>query len=196
LTLEHLIDHYGYIAVLIGTFVEGETILVLGGIAAKLGYLKLPWVILCAFTGTMIGDQLFFFLGRYKGQSFLDKRPTWQGRAEKVHRILERHRIPIILGFRFLYGLRTVTPFVLGMSRVPVIEFVILNVIGATIWATIIGSLGYAFGHALELVLGDIRHYEIEILVGILIVAVSLWLLHLASTKKRYRSYGKGGEKQ
>ena len=79
MTLEHLIDSYGYIVVLIGTLLEGETILVLGGIAAKLGYLELPWVITCAFTGTLLGDQFFFFMGRYKGHAYLEKRPAWKG---------------------------------------------------------------------------------------------------------------------
>jgi len=99
---------------------------VLGGIAAKLGYLRLPWVIVSAFVGTLMSDQLFFFLGRRQGQAFLLKHPHWNSRAQNVHRMLERHRIPIIIGFHFVYGFRTVTPFVLGMSRVPVIEFIVL----------------------------------------------------------------------
>jgi len=45
MTLESVIDTYGYVAVLIGTCLEGETILVLGG----RGYLALPWVIVAAF---------------------------------------------------------------------------------------------------------------------------------------------------
>ena len=146
MTLEHMIDSYGYLALVVGTFLEGETVLVLGGLAAKLGYLKLPWVIASAFLGTLMGDQLFFFLGRRKGQAFLLKRPKWHSRAEKVHRMLERHPIPIIIGFRFLYGFRTVTPFVLGMSRVPITQFVLLNIVGAAAWAAIIGGLGYVFG--------------------------------------------------
>ena len=40
--LESLIDTYGYLTILIGTFLEGETILVLGGFAAHRGYLHLP----------------------------------------------------------------------------------------------------------------------------------------------------------
>lgn len=194
MTLEHLIDSYGYIVILLGTFLEGETILVLGGIAAKLGYLELPWVIACAFAGTLLGDQFFFFMGRYKGNTFLEKRPTWKGRADKIHQILERFRLPIILGFRFLYGLRTVTPFVLGMSRVPVAEFFILNVIGAALWASVIGILGYALGNGLELILGDIRRYELEIVGGIMITGALLWLIHLFRTKKRYRACNKGTE--
>jgi membrane protein DedA with SNARE-associated domain len=57
---ETILKTYGYWAIFIGTFAEGETILILGGIAAKLGYLALPWVILAAFVGGLCGDQLFF----------------------------------------------------------------------------------------------------------------------------------------
>jgi len=60
MTLESIVDTYGYVAVLLGTFLEGETILVLGGFAAHRGYLALPWVIVAAFFGSLCGDQLFF----------------------------------------------------------------------------------------------------------------------------------------
>jgi membrane protein DedA with SNARE-associated domain len=193
MTLESLIDSYGYLAILVGTFLEGETILVLGGVAAKLGYLKLPWVIACAFLGTLLGDQLFFFLGRYRGDAFLRRHPSWLARTSRVQTILERHRIPIILGFRFLYGLRSVTPFVIGMSRVPITQFVLLNIAGAALWATVIGALGFVFGHAMELVLGDIRHYETELLLAVLLVGMLLWLTrHL---RKRHKARQRTGTK-
>ena len=178
MSLESLIASYGYLAVLVGTFLEGETILILGGVAAKLGYLELPWVIACAFAGTFCGDQLFFFMGRYKGVAILARRPAWQGRVAQVHDKLLRHQVPVILGFRFLYGLRTVTPFVIGMSQIPAPRFFVLNLLGASLWAVIIGGLGYVFGHGLEVVLGDIRKYEIWIMLGVLLVGVGLWLFH------------------
>ena len=62
--IQTLIQNYGYWAVFVGTFIEGETILLLGGFAAHRGYLALPWVIVAAFFGSLCGDQLFFFLGR------------------------------------------------------------------------------------------------------------------------------------
>ena len=187
MALESLIDAYGYVAIFIGTFLEGETILVLGGIAAKLGYLELPWVIVCAFAGTLLGDQLFFFLGRYRGQTLLEKRPVWQRRANKVHRLLERRRVIVIVSFRFLYGLRSVTPFVIGMSRIPVFEFVILNVIGAALWAVVIGTLAYAFGHGLDLILGDIRRYELELLATVLFVAIMAWCIRLVRIRRQQK---------
>lgn len=188
MSLEHLIDAYGYPAVLLGTFLEGETILILGGIAAKLGYLHLPWVIVCGFAGSLIGDQLAFFLGRWRGQSWLQRRPAWQLRAARVTDIVERHRIPVILGFRFLYGLRNLTPFVLGMSRVPVAQFALLNVIGAGLWAGAIGILGYSLGHAADWLLGDIRRYELELLVAVALLGGLFWAVHALSRQRSQRT--------
>ncbi|MGW8187802.1 MAG: DedA family protein [Desulfobacterales bacterium] len=83
--LESLIEKFGYLAVLLGTFLEGETILVLGGFAAHRGYLLLAGVILTAFCGSLMGDQLFFFLGRRNSRAFLDRRPLWKARADRVY---------------------------------------------------------------------------------------------------------------
>ena len=124
---ELIIGSYGYIALLVGTFLEGETILILAGFAAHLGYLHLPWVILVAFLGTLSGDQLFFYLGRRQSRFVLDKHPAWQRRLDRVERLFERYQTLLILGFRFLYGLRTVTPFVLGRSGVSPGYFFLLN---------------------------------------------------------------------
>ena len=61
--MKTFIQTYGYWAILIGTFLEGETILVLGGLAAHMGYMDLGGVILAAFAGSLCGDQLFFSWG-------------------------------------------------------------------------------------------------------------------------------------
>jgi membrane protein DedA with SNARE-associated domain len=178
MSLEAILQTYGYWALLIGTFLEGETILVIGGFAAHRGYLSLPLVIFAAFIGTLAGDQLYFFIGRKKGKAFLDKRPSWKPKMEKVHILLERYPVLLIPGFRFLYGLRTVTPFVIGMSRVKTADFIILNIIGALVWAAVFGTGGYLFGTALEILLEDIKHYERLIFFGIFLAGLVIWAIH------------------
>ncbi len=175
--LESLLHTYGYPALVIGTFFEGETILVLGGVAARLDYLSLTWVTACGFIGSLSGDQLYFYLGRRHGSRFLERRPAWQARSRRVHRILERHPILLILSFRFLYGLRTITPLVLGTSKVPYPLFSILNVVGAGIWASVVAFAGYYFGKSVELVLGEIKRYEIGVFVFVAVCGCILWLV-------------------
>lgn len=138
---------------------------------------------LVAFLGTFAIDQLFFLLGRTKGSPFLAKRPTWQPGASKVHGLLERYDLLLIIGFQFLYGLRTVTPFVIGMSCFPAQRFLLLNVIGGMAWTVVIASAGYAFGQVIEVVLGDVRKYELWIMLGFAVVGSTLWLCRLYKQK-------------
>jgi membrane protein DedA with SNARE-associated domain len=183
--LQSIIEHYGYAAIFIGTFLEGETVLVLAGLAAHQGYLVLTWVILAAFLGSLCGDQLFFYLGRKHSQAVLSRRPAWKKKAESVNRILNKYQTPMILSFRFLYGLRTVTPFVIGMSRVSVKKFIVLNAVGALIWAAAIGSGGYLFGLALQVYIGKVEHYEVLVFAIIALLGLLIWIVHFYHRRKR-----------
>jgi len=172
-----LISTYGYAAVGIGAFLEGETFLVLGGFAAHSGYLELHWVIASAFTGAICGDQLYFYLGRLKGKALLERRAAWKIKSEKVFARLERNQVWFILGFRFFYGLRVVTPFIIGMSNVSRSRFLALNILGTTIWATSITVLGFLFGNALEAVFGNIKKYELSVLIVLALAGLVAWFI-------------------
>jgi membrane protein DedA with SNARE-associated domain len=80
----------------------------------------------------------------------------------------------MIIGVRFVPGFRTIGGVAIGMSDVSSGRFTVLNVIGAVLWALIIGFLGYLCGHALELIMGEIKHLEAPILVGIAVIG-GLW---------------------
>ena len=150
------------------------------------------FVVLTAFLGSLAGDQLYFFLGRTRGAAFLAKRPHWQDRVARVHRLLERRQALFIIAFRFglVWGFRTVAPFVIGMSRVPTSRFVLFNTIGAAAWALSIGALGYFFGHGLELLLGDVKRYEQEAFLFLVVAGVTLWLWR--SLRARHARSGEG----
>jgi membrane protein DedA with SNARE-associated domain len=181
---EELVTHYGYIALLIGTFFEGETILVIGGLLAHRGYLELPYVIASAFAGTLFGDQLYFYIGRIRGKKFIDSRPVWQAKSRRVFELLDKHQVLLILGFRFIYGIRTVTPFILGSSGISPIRYLVLNICGALLWAMAVGILGFYFGQALELVIGEIKLYEKWVIIGLLLLSAIIWLFFKWRDKK------------
>jgi membrane protein DedA with SNARE-associated domain len=178
MTLEALISTYGYAAIAIGTFFEGETILILGGFATHRGYLALPWVVLCGFLGTLCGDQFYFYLGRIKGAGFLERRPHWKSKSDRVFELLHRRQLLITLGFRFVYGFRTVTPFLLGASGFPPLRFFFLNSLGAILWAILIGGSGYLFGHVFQLIIGKIERYESWLFIALAALGAFLWCIH------------------
>jgi membrane protein DedA with SNARE-associated domain len=75
-----------------------------------------------------------------------------------------------------MYGLRTVLPFVFGMSGFSQARFAALNLLGALVWSTSLGLAGYAFGGVMEIVLEDVSRYERDIAAAIFAVGTAILL--------------------
>ncbi len=192
MAIEQIVSHFGYAAVVGGTFLEGETILLAAGFAAHQGYLKLPWVILGAFAGSFAGDQLYFFLGRLKGRQFLEQRPAWRAKVTKVDRLVDSHATWIMLGFRFMYGLRTITPLVIGSGGFSLSRFITLNAAGALVWAVTVSCLGFLCGAAAQTALTNVRKVEDWILLAMLGVGAIVWAVYFLRKGRRGTKEGTG----
>jgi len=189
MNLENLVQTYGYLALFLGTFVEGEVVLVLAGFLAHRGYLTLSLVMLVAFIGGTAGDQFYFQLARKKGQSLLERFPSVKARLARADALVHRYGNIIIFGFRFLYGTRIAVPILLGMGgAISRWRFTVLNMAGAAAWAVTFSTLGYLFGNAMELLLGEIKRYEASLVAVIVAAGIILWLIrHLRRWMKHDR---------
>ncbi|HXN16037.1 MAG TPA: DedA family protein [Usitatibacter sp.] len=182
--LPSLIDSYGYWAVLIGAFLEGETVLALAGLASHRGYLDFYTVVVIALIAGFAGDQFYFFLGRYKGAQILARFPHARDRAQRFDAMLSRWHAPLIVGIRFMYGFRIVGPILLGMGRVRAWKFVAFNFLGAALWAPLIAGLGYLFGNIAETILHDVKRIELWLFLALIAFGLSGMLFrHLRSRK-------------
>lgn len=166
----------GYVAVFLGTMLEGETVLALAGLAAHHGYLWFPLVVAVAVVGAFIGDQIFFFIGRRYGNRILARFPSLAARAPRVHELLRRWDLLAVVLVRFLYGLRIAGPIVIGSSGISPWRLAFFNFIGALIWAPLIAGIGYFAGEALDLWVGRLHHVAIFALMVIALGAVLWWI--------------------
>ncbi|MBU6956590.1 DedA family protein [Pseudomonas sp. CVAP len=183
--LNHLLATYGYWAVFIGCVMEGETILILGGMAAHQHLLKLWPVIAWASAGGMLGDQLLFWSGRYFGARLLPRLKRQQAQIKRVSGLIARYPSMSVFSVRFLYGMRLVGPMVIGASGLSPLRFSLWNMLGAMVWATLFVSGGYWAGEALQQLFGDIRPYRLPIALGVVaVVAVVGLILHLRNKRK------------
>ncbi len=174
--LASAVQTYGYPLVFLGTFLEGETVLLLAGFAAFKGHLDFTMVVLIALLASFLGDQLYFFLGRRYGEVIMLRWPPLRPRVERFTLLLHRHHTPLILSLRFLYGLRIAGPIALGLTDIAWWRYAQLNFLGAVVWAFLITALGYLFGSVLEKLLEDLHHVE---LIGALIlggIGLVIWL--------------------
>jgi membrane protein DedA with SNARE-associated domain len=185
-----LVVHYGYLAVLFGTMLEGETVVLAAGFLAHQGYVTVPGVIFCAVLGSTLSDQGIFFLTRLRGKKFLARFP---GLNAKVVAFADRMKARpmgltiFALIFRFLYGLRNIAPVFLGMSGLSARRFVCLNLLGAVLWAVLFSWSGYFLARALTVLLGTLARYEIP-LVLLLLAAGFGARLYLRRRRARSRA--------
>ena len=177
MSVAQFLNDYGYLAVFVGSLLEGETILVLAGFAVHQGYLSWLWVVGLAFLGGTLGDQAYFFVGRRYGGALLQRFPGLQARAGRVNHLLLRFHEGLIVGVRFMYGLRILGPVLIGMSGVPAWRFVLFNALGAAIWAVLVTTLGFLFGHTLQAMLAQADQYEAAAFLVLAAIGLLLVLL-------------------
>jgi membrane protein DedA with SNARE-associated domain len=177
MALADLLSQYGYLALFAGCLLEGESLLLLAGVAAHHGYLSFPVVVAVAFVGGTLGDQIGFFVGRRYGESLLGRWASLEAPATRVRLLIDRHAGLLIIGVRFMYGLRLIGPVAIGMSDVPARKFVVFNLIGAALWAIGVSSAGYLFGQAIEWLIVDLERFEkVALVCAVAVVAVLLTL--------------------
>jgi len=178
--INNLIEQYGYVALVIGSVAEGETITLLGGVAAHQGLLRFPLVVAAVALGGMIGDQLLYLLGLRFGPALLKRFNKHQKKINRAQRLIQRHPYLFVIGTRFMYGFRIIGPLLIGASRLPPKIFLPLNIIGAIVWALIFTSLGYVGGEVIGPWLHDLdqhlKHWIWVIVIAVAVIAVRLWL--------------------
>ena len=184
--LEYILAQYGLVALFIGAFFEGEVIVVVSGILARLEYLSFWPVIAVAMIATFVGDQTFFFLGRKKGKLFIERRPHIAEHAERVHDLLHDHQNKVLFGFRFLYGLRIPTLIALGTSEISQKKFLIFNIVNSVVWTLAFVLGGYFFGDIFETVLKRIGFYEKQLFIALAVIGIIVWIWSLVKHRRDY----------
>lgn len=178
--MEHVILHYGVVAIFLGTGIEGEPFALAGGVLAHAGWLSVYTAALAAIGGSCLVDQLWFHLSRHFQQSRVVQRLTERPAFARSLELIERHPVWFVLLFRFAYGLRAVAPVAIGASRLPARVFVPLNIVAAMIWGCLFTALGYLLGPRFEA--AEARYGS-----GIAVGAVCLSVLVLALALRRGR---------
>jgi membrane protein DedA with SNARE-associated domain len=182
-----LVIEYGYAAAFAGVLLEGETVLVLSGIAAHHGYLDPSVLFLVGSAAAMLTDNFFFALGRTFGTSLLARFPRLAPSVSPVQALLAQFPRTAVLVMRFLYGTRTVGPALLGAGSLTWRRFAALDAVAAALWCTCWLTAGYLAGEVVEQLLHDLVGVGRWVLLGSASTVAALALLH-HRTRRRTRT--------
>ena len=148
-----LLRTYGYIILFGWSILEGEMGLIMGGIMAHTGDMDLYLAIFVAGLGGFAGDQIYFYVGRFN-KAYIHRKLRSQRRKFAIaHLLLKKYGWPIIFVQRYMYGLRTVIPMSIGITKYPGKKFAFINLISAWVWAALTIVPAYLLGEEILKVL-------------------------------------------
>lgn len=147
-----VLDHryLGYTVLFLAMIIEGEVLLIVAGMLARLKSFDLGDVLWISFAGVIIGDVLWYALGILTSSS---KRFSLlvQHAEKSVHAILPRFQqrpFQSIMLSKFIYGANHATLIMSGVMRVKFSTFIKAETIASFVWVAIYAVAGYMFGHA------------------------------------------------
>lgn len=166
--MEHLfiewLKEYGYIVLFGWSILEGELGLVMAGIMSHTGDMNIFIAIIVGALGGFVGDQIYFYIGRYNKKYIHDKLRSQRRKFAIAHLLLKKYGWPLIFVQRYMYGMRTVIPMAIGLTKYSGRQFAIINFISALFWAALTIIPAYYFGAQLLAILAWIKaHFYLAI---------------------------------
>lgn len=187
--LEELISRYGYAAIFIFTFFEGESVLIAAGFLAFNGYLDTVTIILVSALASYIGHGTFFLIAFFKRDAFLRLIQRFvKVNLKKLEYLVERFGAGSIFISQWIYGFRLLTAAVLGFSGMRRRKYFFFLLISCLLWATICTIVGYFFGAALKNLLGDVKKYSHYIAIGVVVAGFVIWFIRDLNKRRNTNS--------
>jgi chitin disaccharide deacetylase len=154
LSMVHSLTDAVYLALAAGAFLEGEAVMLSAGALAQSGKLSWTGVVLAGAAGSAAWGQVWFQIGRRLGPELLRRYPRWEPRVRSIRHWLSTRGDLACLSGRFIAGMGTVLPAAIGASDFAVSRFIVLDALGALIWAAVLGGVGFGAGRVLHDVTG------------------------------------------
>lgn len=178
---------YGYWAVFLGIALEntgipipGETITIVGGFLAGSGELNYWLVLLIVILGAALGDNCGYWIGRRGGWPFLLALGRLfrisEKRLEEGRRQFSNNATRAVFFGRFVALLRIFAGPMAGIVEMPYQQFLLCNLGGATVWATLTVTLSYFLGRLIPL------HQVVELMAQIGFVVLIIAVIFIGIT--------------
>lgn len=178
--LKTLIALIGYLGIFIfvfaesglffGFFLPGDSLLFTAGLLASEEYFSITLIILIAFIGAVLGDNVGYYFGKRMGNLLFtrdDSRFFKKKYIEKSSLFYKKHGSKTIIFARFIPIVRTFAPILAGTAKMDYKKFVAFNIIGGLLWTVSLPILGFLLGH----VIPDIDKYILPATITVVVIS-------------------------
>ncbi|MBV5279424.1 MAG: DedA family protein [Campylobacteraceae bacterium] len=178
---------YGYIILFAYSFGGGMVAIIAAGVLSYAGKMDLTTSILVAFVANVLGSSMLFYMGRYNKNALMPYIKAHRRKLALGHILMKKQGDKIIFFQKFVYGLKTIVPMTIGLTKYPQIKFHLLNTASAALWAVMLGVGSFTAGEALTKVASYFSQNPLITPVILFSILGTLWFYLQKATKKKNR---------
>lgn len=169
---------YRYVLIIPITIIEGPIIMVLCGFLLRFGTFDLVPLYAILMLSDLIGDVIWYCVGRFWGEPFVKRFGKFfsitEKTLEKATALFHKHhnKILFISKITMGFGFALVTLITAGIAKVPFKKYLLFNVSGQLIWTAALLGVGYLFGNIYTTINKGFRDVALVALIIIVIMMV------------------------
>jgi len=176
---------YGYIILFLYSFGGGMLAIIAAGVLSYAGKMDLTTSIVVAAFANVIGSSFLFYMGRYNKKALMPYIKEHRRKLALSHILMKKYGDKIIFLQKFIYGLKTLVPMTIGVTKYPQTKFHIINTISAIFWALILGIGSYMAGDILMRIAAYFSENAILAPLILLSIVGIIWFYFQYATKKK-----------
>ncbi|MEA3513398.1 MAG: DedA family protein [Campylobacterota bacterium] len=173
--MEDLIRDWGYIVLFLYSFGGGFLALVVAGILSYSGELDLTTAIIVAGVANFIGDQFLFTIARQNKAYAKQMMAKHKRKIAMAHLLMRKYGSFGIFFQKYIYGIKTLIPLAMGLTKYDSKKFAIFNVMATIVWALVIGVASYMMGELIYTYIEEFKSYGLIFVAVILLSVVYLF---------------------
>ncbi len=175
---------YGYVALFLYSLGGGFVGLMAAGVLSYLGKMDLATSMAVAFTANFLGDTLLFYMARYHKSDVLKYFHKHRRKLALSHMLMKKHGNWIIFMQKFVYGIKTLIPLAIGLTKYDFIRFSVLNLFAALLWTLVVGIGSYLAGKPILGLYEAVASRPWLAPVVLVAIAGAIWFYLSKATKK------------
>jgi membrane protein DedA with SNARE-associated domain len=189
-TMEEMLSNittYSYIGLFLYSLGGGFVALMAAAVLSYMGKMDLTTSLLIAFSANVIGENILFYVARNQKAEMHGYLKKHRRKLALAHIMMKKYGSWIILIQKFIYGIKTLIPIAIAMTKYDIKKFTILNIISGAIWTFVVGFGSFYFGGAIVNLYNLIvaKPYIAVIIIGGIFGI--LWLYMSIVTKKKVK---------
>ena len=182
-----LLLQYKYYLLLPIAIFEGPIITIIAAFLAAQGYLNVYLVFAVVVLGDVLGDMLYYAVGKYGGKKFINRfgrffRVSEEKMAE-FEKMFHTHRRKTLITGKMTHALGSIVLLAAGVAEIPFWEFVLYNFLPTLPKSLLLVIVGYFFGEAYAQIDKYIT-YGSYVIGGLIVVAAIVYLIYRKYYKK------------